>query len=161
MEVGDKEHLHVTPGTMPKTSAMCRYSIRRSPPVVIRWGDRNGRVVMNCRSPLSCPQLLRIFLVSIASLPFSIFPLFSSTRSDGRVAEWLNVPDSKSGDRAIGPWVRIPPLPPPKSATRAQLQATGFFLNNRKKRMCSLLGPVIVRLKIALFALSSPVIDFS
>src|SRR5260221_4945038 len=73
MEVGDKEHLHATPGTMPKTSAMCRYSIRRSPPVVIRWGDRNGRVVMNCRSPLSCPRLLRIFLVSIASLPFSIF----------------------------------------------------------------------------------------
>jgi hypothetical protein len=37
--------------------------------------------------------------------------LSSPTRSDGRVAEWSNVPDSKSGDRAIGPWVRIPPLP--------------------------------------------------
>ena len=96
---------------MPKTGAMCRYSIRRSPPIVIRWGDRNGHVAMNCLSPLSCPQLLRIFLVSIASLPFSIFPLFSSTRSDGRVAEWLNVPDSKSGVALRLPWVRIPPLP--------------------------------------------------
>ena len=61
------------------------------------------------------------------SLPFGIFhwhllspicyllliprSLSSPTRSDGRVAEWSNVPDSKSGDRAIGPWVRIPPLP--------------------------------------------------
>jgi hypothetical protein len=39
--------------------------------------------------------------------PLIIFP----PRSDGRVAERSNVPDSKSGDRAIGPWVRIPPLP--------------------------------------------------
>ena len=28
------------------------------------------------------------------------------------MAEWSNVPDSKSGVRAIVPWVRIPPLPP-------------------------------------------------
>jgi hypothetical protein len=88
-----------------------KFWIGRSPPVVICRRDRNGCFVINCRSPLSCPQPLSIFLVSIASLPFSIFPLFSSTRSDGRVAEWSNVPDSKSGDRAIGPWVRIPPLP--------------------------------------------------
>ncbi len=30
----------------------------------------------------------------------------------GRVAEWLNVPDSKSGDGVTHPWVQIPPLPP-------------------------------------------------
>ena len=75
-----------------------KFWIGRSPPVVICRRDRNGCFVINCRSPLSCPQPLSIFLVSIASLPFSIFPLFSSTRSDGRVAEWSNVPDSKSGE---------------------------------------------------------------
>ena len=31
----------------------------------------------------------------------------------GEVAEWSNVPDSKSGDVARHPWVRIPPSPPP------------------------------------------------
>ncbi len=30
----------------------------------------------------------------------------------GEVAEWSNVPDSKSGVRASVPWVRIPPSPP-------------------------------------------------
>ena len=30
----------------------------------------------------------------------------------GEVAEWLNVPDSKSGIRASVSWVRIPPSPP-------------------------------------------------
>ena len=35
-------------------------------------------------------------------------------RTAGRVAEWLNVPDSKSGVRVTVPWVRIPPLPPYK-----------------------------------------------
>src|SRR5690606_7422874 len=33
-------------------------------------------------------------------------------RPTGEVAEWLNVPDSKSGVRASVPWVRIPPSPP-------------------------------------------------
>jgi hypothetical protein len=30
----------------------------------------------------------------------------------GEVAEWSNVPDSKSGVGASLPWVRIPPSPP-------------------------------------------------
>ena len=30
----------------------------------------------------------------------------------GEVAEWSNVPDSKSGVGANPPWVRIPPSPP-------------------------------------------------
>ena len=30
----------------------------------------------------------------------------------GEVAEWSNVPDSKSGVLAIVPWVQIPPSPP-------------------------------------------------
>ena len=30
----------------------------------------------------------------------------------GEVAEWSNVPDSKSGVVATSPWVRIPPSPP-------------------------------------------------
>jgi hypothetical protein len=32
--------------------------------------------------------------------------------SNGEVAEWSNVPDSKSGVRVTVPWVRIPPSPP-------------------------------------------------
>ena len=32
---------------------------------------------------------------------------------NGRVAEWLKAPDSKSGVRVTVPWVQIPPLPPP------------------------------------------------
>ena len=31
---------------------------------------------------------------------------------NGEVAEWSNVPDSKSGVRVTVPWVRIPPSPP-------------------------------------------------
>ena len=34
--------------------------------------------------------------------------------SAGEVAEWSNVPDSKSGVVATSPWVRIPPSPPSK-----------------------------------------------
>ena len=37
----------------------------------------------------------------------------------GEVAEWSNVPDSKSGVRVSVPWVRIPPSPPLKSMDRA------------------------------------------
>ena len=33
-------------------------------------------------------------------------------RPRGEVAEWSNVPDSKSGVGASLPWVRIPPSPP-------------------------------------------------
>ena len=33
-------------------------------------------------------------------------------RHTGEVAEWSNVPDSKSGVVATSPWVRIPPSPP-------------------------------------------------
>ena len=32
--------------------------------------------------------------------------------ANGEVAEWTNVPDSKSGVLATVPWVRIPPSPP-------------------------------------------------
>ena len=31
---------------------------------------------------------------------------------NGRVAEWLKAPDSKSGVGVTLPWVQIPPLPP-------------------------------------------------
>ena len=34
------------------------------------------------------------------------------TSANGEVAEWTNVPDSKSGVLATVPWVRIPPSPP-------------------------------------------------
>ena len=37
-------------------------------------------------------------------------------QSFGEVAEWSNVPDSKSGVGLFLPWVRIPPSPPDKKA---------------------------------------------
>src|SRR5713101_7968829 len=39
-------------------------------------------------------------------------------KCNGRVAEWLKAPDSKSGVAATLPWVRIPPLPPVRGKTR-------------------------------------------
>ena len=36
----------------------------------------------------------------------------------GEVAEWSNVPDSKSGVRVTVPWVRIPPSPPKQTRPR-------------------------------------------
>ena len=42
----------------------------------------------------------------------------------GEVAEWSNVPDSKSGVRVSAPWVRIPPSPPDLNPAA---NATGFF----------------------------------
>ena len=36
----------------------------------------------------------------------------SILRGEGRVAEWLKAPDSKSGLGETLTWVRIPPLPP-------------------------------------------------
>src|SRR5690554_1085535 len=46
-------------------------------------------------------------------------------RRRGQVAEWSNVPDSKSGVRASVPWVRIPPCPPPN--LQKPLNFKGFF----------------------------------
>ena len=42
-----------------------------------------------------------------------------SAPPEGRVAEWLKAPDSKSGVRVTVPWVQIPPLPPFFPLTRA------------------------------------------
>ena len=47
-------------------------------------------------------------------------------RPNGEVAEWSNVPDSKSGVRVSAPWVRIPPSPPKKDRPLG-----GFFLVER------------------------------
>ena len=48
-------------------------------------------------------------------------------RHTGEVAEWSNVPDSKSGVVAISPWVRIPPSPPVSKQTSALLGAFLFL----------------------------------
>ena len=48
-----------------------------------------------------------VFLVK-GAIP-AIAPTIANT---GEVAEWSNVPDSKSGVGANPPWVRIPPSPP-------------------------------------------------
>ena len=64
-----------------------------------------------------CAKNLRLtvrdFPLTICYLLFAIDPplIIFPPRSDGRVAEWSNVPDSKSGDLLRDPWVRIPPLP--------------------------------------------------
>ena len=42
----------------------------------------------------------------------------------GEVAEWSNVPDSKSGVRVTVPWVRIPPSPPKQN----RLPSGAFFV---------------------------------
>ena len=47
-------------------------------------------------------------------------------RHTGEVAEWSNVPDSKSGVVAISPWVRIPPSPPAQRKPRYQF-GSGVF----------------------------------
>ena len=39
-------------------------------------------------------------------------PAGIASYGNGEVAEWSNVPDSKSGVRVTVPWVRIPPSPP-------------------------------------------------
>ena len=39
----------------------------------------------------------------------------ASDQLPGEVAEWSNVPDSKSGVRVTVPWVRIPPSPPERN----------------------------------------------
>jgi signal peptidase I len=46
------------------------------------------------------------------------------THPFGEVAEWSNVPDSKSGVRVSVPWVRIPPSPPiPPCTTGVRIRA--------------------------------------
>ena len=49
-------------------------------------------------------------------------------RHTGEVAEWSNVPDSKSGVVATLPWVRIPPSPPVSKQTSA-LRGAFLFLS--------------------------------
>ncbi len=51
----------------------------------------------------------------------------------GEVAEWSNVPDSKSGVRESVPWVQIPPSPP-KYESPASKNA-GLFLFGSKKML--------------------------
>ena len=46
----------------------------------------------------------------------------------GEVAEWSNVPDSKSGVGLRPPWVRIPPSPPPHSKPGFAQRTAGFFV---------------------------------
>src|SRR5574337_324450 len=56
------------------------------------------------------PQALVI--VTASSLTYDSRLACATMRPTGEVAEWSNVPDSKSGVRASVPWVRIPPSPP-------------------------------------------------
>ena len=57
-----------------------------------------------------------------------IFP--TSANKPGEVAEWLNVPDSKSGVGASSSGVRIPPSPPISRETWIDCQLTSSFLSN-------------------------------
>src|SRR5690606_4434632 len=63
-------------------------------------GERNDRVRAAVPQPV---------LVAGRPGPYHLRPT-------GEVAEWSNVPDSKSGVRVSVPWVRIPPSPPYREA---------------------------------------------
>src|SRR5438067_3354637 len=55
---------------------------------------------------------------TLAISPTTLYNAASRNASDrlpGEVAEWSNVPDSKSGVRVTVPWVRIPPSPPERN----------------------------------------------
>ena len=54
----------------------------------------------------------------------------TSANKPGEVAEWLNVPDSKSGVGASSSGVRIPPSPPISRETWIDCQLTSSFLAN-------------------------------
>jgi hypothetical protein len=56
----------------------------------------------------------------------SIIRPHANDRLPGEVAEWSNVPDSKSGVRVTVPWVRIPPSPP-EQRKRLPLRSGSFF----------------------------------
>ena len=57
---------------------------------------------------------------------------------NGEVAEWSNVPDSKSGVRVTVPWVRIPPSPPKQTRPPRGL----FVLAERAGRLRALRGGI-------------------
>ena len=57
----------------------------------------------------------------------------------GEVAEWSNVPDSKSGVRVTVPWVRIPPSPP---KTHKAPSGPFLFLPERGGRLRALRGGI-------------------
>ena len=57
----------------------------------------------------------------------------------GEVAEWSNVPDSKSGVRVTVPWVRIPPSPP---KTNKAPSGPFLFLTERAGRLRALRGGI-------------------
>src|SRR5205823_6285874 len=64
----------------------------------------HGRAGASC-SGVNSSSVLAWGCYNVASREYS-------DRLLGEVAEWSNVPDSKSGVRVTVPWVRIPPSPP-------------------------------------------------
>jgi hypothetical protein len=83
----------------------------------------------------SRPRCYLLFAIAIDP-PLIIF----RTRLNGRVAEWSNVPDSKSGVLARAPWVRIPPLPLSLKELRT--------VHNTTWRLFSYFGCVLVALRV-------------
>ena len=79
-----------------------------------RWQPGDSASAMARYGRYVCLGALKILLESQAS-------------SRGEVAEWSNVPDSKSGVVATSPWVRIPPSPPVSKQTSASRGAFLFF----------------------------------
>jgi hypothetical protein len=73
--------------------------------------------------------------------------------SAGEVAEWSNVPDSKSGVVATSPWVRIPPSPP---GLVASLFCGAIFLLSVLSVLSSLGEGVVDGLLILEYQKSSP-----
>ena len=65
----------------------------------------------------------------LTALHYNPLLRFRPTRIEpGEVAEWSNVPDSKSGVGASLPWVRIPPSPP------ASLMDTGSLIRSTRQK---------------------------
>ena len=62
------------------------------------------------------PAALRPYLGGLEVLRACAARIAGSTQRHGEVAEWSNVPDSKSGVGATLPRVRIPPSPPKQTA---------------------------------------------
>ena len=52
----------------------------------------------------------------------------ATSGTGGEVAEWSNVPDSKSGVGLRPPWVRIPPSPPTFLKLRSRLMPASCVL---------------------------------
>ena len=94
-------------------------------PAVPGWSVRSRRGAHPAQSPPSCTSQFPRNLRFVPRPSNCLLQL--QLRRCGEVAEWSNVPDSKSGVGATLPRVRIPPSPPEARKARCTL-CSGLFL---------------------------------